>query len=70
MSDIRAETGNLSFSSMASLSVSEGSRMDYAVFFLSGKQRYAVCIMEAKYDYTIHATAQVCILCPFESLTA
>ena len=43
--------------------------MDYAVI-LSREHKYVVCIMEAKYDYTMQATAQVCILCPFESLTA
>ena len=42
---------------------------DYAVLFTGKSNDMVVCIMEAKYNWTIHAAAQVCMLCPFESLT-
>ena len=62
-------SGRESIGSLTTSSVTKGSCSDYAVLFTGKSNGIVVCIMEAKYNWTIHAAAQVCMLCPFESLT-
>ena len=61
------------FPTAVSDSVSEGSRMDYAVHQVESPTRFNIMamIMEAKYHTTNirNAVDQVCVFCPFVSIT-